>query len=87
VRVGTRNAGRTAWKLSACIAALALIALAADRWMHVSGVPPYLLLLLACSLMHLMHSGRRPHSDHIRSGDRGPRTVSSPETPRAGGHQ
>jgi len=84
--MGTRNAGRTAWILTACIAALALIALAADRWMHVFGVLPYL-LLLACPLMHLMHSGRRPHSDHIRSGDREPRTVSSPETPRAGGHQ
>jgi hypothetical protein len=82
----TRNAGRTTWVLTACLASLALIALAVDHWMHVFGVLPYL-VLLACPLMHLTHSGHRPHSDHIRSDDGGPRTLSSPETPRAGGHQ
>jgi hypothetical protein len=84
--MATRNAGRTAWVLTACVAALTLIALAVDQWLHIFGVLPYL-LLLACPFMHLMYSGHRRHSAHARSGDGGPRTVSSPETPRAGGHQ
>jgi len=67
-----------------CVVALALIALAVDHWIHTFGLFPYL-LLLACPLMYLMHTGHRGHSSHRASTVEAPHPLDSPGTPREGG--
>jgi hypothetical protein len=76
---------RTARVVTGCLAALAPVALVVDRWIHVVGALPYV-LLLACPRMHLMHDGHGGPSVRPTPGDDLPQTVSSPEGTRAGGH-
>ena len=74
--MNTTKGHRPFWIVTACMAALALVALALDHWLHVFGVLPYL-ILLACPLMHLLHRGHRGHSPAPLPGGGPPPTLES----------
>jgi Protein of unknown function (DUF2933) len=58
---------RSVWLATACVGAVALLALVLDHRAHVLGVLPYL-LLLACPLMHLGHGNQHSHSSEMSQG-------------------
>ena len=79
---------RSVWVATACVGAVALLALVLDHRADVLGLLPYM-LLLACPLMHLWH---RDHRGHHRapsgsSEDRLRDTTFLPGDARAGGDQ
>lgn len=79
---------RSVWVATACVGAVALLALVLDHRAHVLGALPYL-LLLACPLMHLWHGDHRGHH-RAPSGsgeDRLRNPTSLPGDARGGGHQ
>lgn len=75
------------WVATACVGAVALLALVLDHRAHVLGTLPYL-LLLACPLMHLWHGDHRGHRAASAWGkDRSRHITSMPGDARDGGHQ
>jgi hypothetical protein len=76
---------RVAWLATACIAAVALLAIAIDHRAHALGVLPYL-LLLACPFMHLLHGGHHGHSGPRDSGDEGSSRPVSRGSTHSGGN-
>lgn len=74
---------RSVWVATACVAAVALLALVLDHRAHVSGALPYL-LLLACPLMHLWHGDHRNHAGRTAEGHGQSRNSVSPGDARQG---
>ena len=77
--------GRSVWVATACVGAVALLALVLDHRAHVLGALPYM-LLLACPLMHLWHGDHQHRPARREPWHSQLRNSVTPGDTRQGGH-